>query len=433
MSSVNAARDRDFASAAQVGDAAPQPALYRFEARSVTGATLRGTVEASNERAAERLLTSCGLAPLVVSPAHRGRSRRPRWGAAELANFADSLAAQLRTGATIPSALKSIASAAAHSKLRACAAEIADDILLNGANAADAFRKHPEFFPESFCNALALGSHAGCEIKILENYRDATSRLAAAGRQMRQAAVYPAAVAAVAAVVVLAMLIWFVPAMQNIYDGLLGATGGQLPLPTQLLLAASDLIASVYGAAAGGVLFLTFVVIRRWARGTGRAAWQRRQLDLPKVGVVLRHFHAAQAARSMAMLAGAVPIKENIRETARAATNVVYAELLTHVHTFISDEGSTPAVAFRPFTDYMGADITSVCTSVEADGDYELHFTRYADELDARVSEQIERLTQLVQPLLIVLIGGIVGGIVIACYLPLFTLIGRLANPGGGH
>lgn len=432
MSSVNAAGDRDFISAAQVGDPT-QPAFYRFEARSVTGATLRGTVEAGDERAAERLLASCGLAPLFVSPAPRGRSRRPRWGAAELSNFADSLAAQLRTGATIPSALSSIARAAAHPKLRACADEIANDILLNGASAADAFRKHPEFFPESFCNALALGTHAGCEIKILENYRDATSRLVAARRQLRKAAVYPAAVAAVAAVVVLAMMIWFVPAMQNIYDGLLGATGGRLPLPTRLLLAASDFVVSVYGAAAGGALILALASLHRWARGPGKTAWQRRQLDLPKFGGMLRHFHAARAARSIAMLASAVPIKENIRETARAATNVVYTELLTHVHTFISDEGSTPAVAFQPFADYLGADITSVCTSVEADGDYELHFTRYADELDARVSEQIERLTQLVQPLMIVFIGGIVGGIVIACYLPLFTLIGQLANPGGGH
>lgn len=432
MSSVKAVRNRNFASATQV-EAEAQSAFFRFEARSVTGAALRGTIEATDERVAERLLVSCGLAPLVVSPAPRGRSRRPRWGAMELANFADSLAAQLRTGSTIPSALNSIARAAAHPKLRVCTAEIADDILHNGASAADAFRKHPEFFPEGFCNALALGSHAGCEIKILENYRDATSRLAAARRQMQQAAIYPVAVAVVAAVVVLAMMIWFVPAMQNIYDGLIGATGGQLPLPTRLLLAASDFVISVYGMATGGALVLAFISLSRWVRGAGKAAWQRRQLDLPKIGGVLRHFHAAQAARSMAMLAGAVPIKENIRETARAATNVVYAELLTHVHTFISDEGSTPAVAFQPFTDYMGTDITSVCTSLEADGDYELHFTRYADQLDARVSEQIEKLTQLVQPLLIVIIGGIVGGIVIACYLPLFTLIGHMANPGGGR
>lgn len=432
MSSVKAARNRNFASATQV-EAGAQSTFFRFEARSVTGAALRGTVEATDERAAERLLASCGLAPLVVGPAPRGRSRRPRWGATELANFADSLAAQLRTGSTIPSALNSIARAAAHPKLRAGAAEIADDILHNGASAADAFRKHPEFFPESFCNALALGSHAGCEIKILENYRDATSRLAAARRQMRQAAIYPVAVAVVAAVVVLAMMIWFVPAMQSIYDGLIGATGGRLPLPTRLLLATSDFIVSVYGAATGGALVLALISLHRWARGAGKAAWQRRQLDLPKIGGVLRHFHAAQAARAMAMLAGAVPIKENIRETARAATNIVYTELLTHVHTFISDEGSTPAVAFQPFTDYMGSNITSVCTSVEADGDYELHFTRYADELDARISEQIEKLTQLVQPLLIVVIGGIVGGIVIACYLPLFTLIGHLAHPGGGR
>lgn len=432
MSSVNTAGNENFAPAAPAGDTT-QPAFFRFEARSVTGATIRGTVEAGDERAAERLLASCGLAPLSVRAASRARSHRPRWGASELANFADSLAAQLRTGGTIPSALNSIARAASHPKLRACAAQIADDILLNGANAADAFRKHPEFFPESFCNALALGSHAGCEIKILENYRDATARLAAARRQLRQAAIYPAAVAAVATVVVLAMMIWFVPAMQNIYDGLIGATGGQLPLPTRMLLAASGFVTSFYGAAAGGALALAFVSLARWARGAGKAAWQRRQLDLPKIGGVLRHYHAARAARSMAMLANAVPIKENIRETARAATNVVYTELLTHVHTFISDEGATPAVAFQPFTDYMGADIASVCASVEADGDYELHFTRYADELDARVTEQIEKLTQLVQPLMIVVIGGIVGGIVIACYLPLFTLIGHLANPGSGR
>lgn len=413
--------------------------VFDFVALTAAEVEIRGYIDALDEESACQTLAASGLRLTRIKRSKGTRKKKRRgFGPADISRLAAALGAHRKSGRNWDQSLLEIARTSAHPKLKLAAARAADEIIFNGKEPHDALNLQ-KLLPESFINAIRIGLKSGKDVEMLEKMRKDYMRIANMLKQIRKASTYPAIVAAAAVIAFTLMMIFFVPAMKQIFEGMLAGGDTSLPWPTQLVVNISDIIASAYGVAIFAAIFTAIWGFFRWKKTeAGKLKWQRIQLEIPKIGPILRKYHAANAARSISTLYGAVSLTENIKETGNAMSNVVYKEIFDHIHSMLVGERSTvPPIdrAMAPFAYHLGYNITTVCSNARADGNIDFHFGNHADELDAHVTEQIDNLVEFIQPAFIVIICSVVGSILIALYLPLFELIGRMANAstGMGH
>lgn len=408
------------------------PPVFNYTATSAGGATLSGYIEGQDRESASQNLKAAGLRARAVGRGSSGRKRMSRkWGPGEQAKFAGQLAAHRKAGRTYDAAMLSIARTTSHVKLRKVAATVARDIQ-NGLTAEDAFAKFPDVFSRDLVTSIALGAGVGKDVETLELFKRIQEQMDETWRAVKKALRYPTSIAVVAVAAVVAIMVWFVPAIKNIYDSLLGPGRAELPLATRIVIGVSNTIVSVYGALIFAALCGVFVWLKAQLRTkAGREAWERLQLRMPKIGPIYRHIYASRSCYAISMMANAgVDLTNSFLKTAEGSANIVYTEIFMHIHK-VMQEGSTLADAFRPFMYHLGYDILSVCDSSETNGEVDKYFGEHAQALDTHVKESLEAFTAWIEPASIVTLGVIIGGILISLWSPLFILIGSLANANG--
>lgn len=417
---------------ARAAGASNVPPVFDYRAASAAGDVITGYIEGENRTAAERNLKESGLRALKLGRGAVGKKRMNRkWGPAEQAKFAGQLAAHRRAGRTYDSAMMSIARTTSHLKLRNVAEAVALDIQ-NGLTAEMAFKKHPEVFTADFIASVALGEGVGKDVETLEYFKRIQEQQDKTWRAVKTSLRYPSAVALIAVVAVVAIMIWFVPALKGIYESLLGPGRGELPMPTRVVIAISNTIASVYGVGILIALGAGYAWLKAQLRTeAGQKSWQRLQLKVPKLGPIYRHIHASRSCYAISMMANAgVDLTNIFLKTAEGSTNIAYREIFMHIHR-VMQEGASLGDAFRPFMWHLGYDILSVCDSAETNGELDVYFGEHAKDLDTHVNEELEAFTAWIEPAAMVTLGVTIGGILIALWTPLFTLIGTMANAGG--
>jgi len=292
----------------------------------------------------------------------------------------------------------------------------------SGASLADAMKKHPKAFDPLFTNMIAAGEAGGILDTILKRLATYIEKAVKLKGQVKSAMVYPVAVIVIAVVVVGVILWKVIPTFAALFAGL----GAQLPLPTRIVIALSDFL----------VNFMPFIIIGLGAIGYGfksyyATAGGKHQIDaitlkLPVIGLLMRKIAVARFCRTLStLLSSGVPILDGLDITARTSGNVIIEEAILQTRKSI-ERGETISAPLKE-TAVFPAMVTQMISVGETTGALDTMLSKIADFYEEEVDTAVAGLLTLLEPIMIAFLGGVVGGIVIAMYLPIFDLISQLA------
>ena len=292
-----------------------------------------------------------------------------------------------------------------------------------GASLADAMKKHPKAFDNLFTNMIAAGEAGGILDTILKRLATYIEKNVKLKAQVKSAMVYPVAVIVIAAVVVGVILWKVIPTFANLFAGL----GAQLPLPTRVVIALSNGLVRFMPFIIVGIVAAVFGFRAYYASESGRRVVDSVTLKLPILGVLMRKIAVARFCRTLStLLASGVAILEALDITARTSGNAVVEEAILTTRKSI-ERGETIAQPLKE-TAVFPPMVVQMIGVGEATGALDTMLSKIADFYEEEVDVAVAGLLTLLEPLMIAFLGGIVGGIVIAMYLPIFALIGELTG-----
>jgi type IV pilus assembly protein PilC len=294
-----------------------------------------------------------------------------------------------------------------------------------GASLADAMKKHPKTFDSLFTNMIAAGEAGGILDAILKRLATYIEKAVKLKGQVKSAMVYPIAVIVIATLVVGAILWKVIPTFAQLFAGL----GADLPLPTRIVIALSNGLVRYMPFIVVGMVALVFGFRAYYRTPGGRMVIDRVVLRMPVLGILMRKIAVARFCRTLStLLASGVSILEALDITARTAGNAVVEEGILTTRKSI-ERGETIAGPLKQ-TEVFPPMVVQMIGVGEATGALDTMLAKIADFYEEEVDVAVAGLLTLLEPLMIALLGGIVGGIVIAMYLPIFSLINQLT--GGG-
>jgi general secretion pathway protein F len=397
-------------------------ASFRFEASNAAGRIEQGLIEADSARAARSTLRARGLVPLAVDAIAAGRGarsalfRRRRFSESELAlatrQFSSLLAARL----PLATALAATIEGTEHTAMREVLAAVRSEVVA-GHRLADALGQFPLEFPEVYRATVAAGEESGDLAQVMERLADYIEERQALRGKILAAFVYPAVVTLVALTIVVFLMTYVVPQVVEVFR----QTRQVLPWPTRVLLAASETLRVgglwiALGVVAAGI------TLRRWLALPGpKAAWDALTLRLPVFGRMIRAVNTARFAATLAILTAAgVPLLRALEAARATLANTVLARAVADAISGVR-EGSTLSRAlgaskvFPPILVHLAA-------SGEATGELAPMLERAANNLSREVERRALLLTTLLDPLLILAMGAVVLGIVLAVLMPIIEI-----------
>jgi type IV pilus assembly protein PilC len=299
-----------------------------------------------------------------------------------------------------------------------------------GSTLAAAMARHPKTFDQLFVNMIEAGEAGGILDLILQRLSTYIEKIVKLRRDVVSAMIYPAAVIVIAIAVVAVIMIFVIPSFQSIFTGLLGP-GEQLPMPTRIVVGFSEFLAGVGGLVILGVIAATVTALRFYYRTPGG----HRRIDslllkVPIIGGILRKIAVARFSRTLStLLSSGVPILQSLEITARTAGNMILEEAIGKVRAGV--ERGESIVEPLKATEVFPNMVSQMIAIGEQTGALDAMLGKIADFYEQEVDSAIASLLTLIEPIMIGFLGVTIGSIVIAMYLPLFTLIGKMA--AGGH
>ena len=392
---------------------------FTYVARdSATGREVRSSVDASNESNAVAALLNRNL--MVVSIQEKiGKKGQTAGGSVPLSDlvvFTRQLATMIDAGLAMVQSLQALAEQTDNKVTRDTIRDITTRVE-GGDSFSDALQKHPRVFNRLYFSMVSAGEKGGLLAEILARlatYLENTQRLR---KKVKSAMMYPTVVTVVAIGITIFLLVKVVPVFADIFSSL----GGHLPTPTMYLIKVSNLLKNYFlyfvlgaGAIVGGWLYYI-------KTPAGRAFWDAKRIKLPIFGPIAHKICLARFARTMASLVrSGVPILDVLAIVQNTVGNVVMENAIKSAATDIErGEGISNALAKHPVFPTM---IIRMMTAGEQTGKIDAMLERVADFLDEEIENTLSGLTSLIEPLLIVFLGVVVGGIVICMFLPIFKL-----------
>ena len=398
---------------------------FAFAGRTADGGRVAGTRAAASMDAAVAALRDERIVVTRIEPAPaprrarrraRGRSVPPR----RLALFTRQLAVMTAAGLPLVECLDILSRQQEEPRFRETIVEVRRDVE-SGVGLAVAMARHPAVFDALYTNMIAAGEAGGvldAILKRLAAYIEATVRIRA---RVKSALTYPLAVVAISAIVVAAILWKVVPTFTALFEGL----GAVLPLPTRVVIAASDGIVVAAPLLLAGGAGIALATRRFYGTPRGRRLLDGVLLRLPAVGAILRKVEVARFCRTLGtLLTSGVPILDGLEIAARTAGNAVVSDAVLAARGSI-EEGESVAAPLEQ-TRVFPAMATRMIDVGEATGALDQMLEKVARFYDEDVALAVAGLLTLLEPVLIAVLGVVVGGIVFAMYLPIFDLISRL-------
>jgi type IV pilus assembly protein PilC len=292
-----------------------------------------------------------------------------------------------------------------------------------GMSLADAMKRHPKTFDPLFTNMIAAGEAGGILDTILKRLATYIEKAVKLQSQVKSAMVYPIAVIVIAAVVVGVILWKVIPTFANLFAGL----GAELPLPTRIVIALSNNLVRFGPFLIVGVFALLFAFRQYYATDKGRHVVDKLVLKLPILGPLMRKIAVARFCRTLStLLASGVSILEALDITAKTAGNAIVEDAIYTTRRSI-ERGETIAAPLKE-TAVFPPMVVQMIGVGEATGALDTMLSKIADFYEEEVDVAVAGLLTLLEPLMIAVLGGIVGGIVIAMYMPIFSLISELTG-----
>jgi type IV pilus assembly protein PilC len=402
---------------------------FAFTGRTRSGEVVNGERAAdSMENAVAALrreqLIITRIAPIKAktaagAPAKASRSSK-KVPAKNLAIFTRQFSVMIDAGLPLVQCLEILGSQEENKHFAAVIMQTRTDVE-GGAALADAMKKHPGTFDSLFTNMVAAGEAGGildAILKRLATYIEKNVKLIA---QVKSAMTYPIAVITIAALVVLVILWKVIPTFASLFAGL----GAELPLPTQVVIWLSNAVVKLMPIIVIGVGAGVYGLRQYYATNNGRHVIDRLLLQAPVLGLILKKIAVARFCRTLStLISSGVPILDGLEITAKTAGNAIVEDAIMSTRKSI-ERGETIAEPLKQ-TGVFPAMVSQMIGVGEATGALDTMLAKIADFYEEEVDAAVAGLLQLLEPVMIAFLGVVVGGIVIAMYLPIFSLISKL-------
>jgi type IV pilus assembly protein PilC len=397
-------------------------ALYTYRALDKQGEIIQDKLEGSGEMAVAHELRQQGLLVIDVKEQSVGQKDilEPfkRIKLADLVVFSRQLATMINAGLPIVRALYVLSEQTQNPKLKDVVVAVRKDVEA-GSSLSQVLEKQPEVFSRLYVEMVKAGEIGGILDGVLLRLADQLERDQDLRRKIRSAMTYPIVVLVFAILAASFMLIFIVP----VFAGLFQDLGGTLPLPTRITMAISDILTSIFGVFVYAGMALAVVMFLRWKKSeNGRKVWGRAVLRISaKIGDVVKKATLARFARTFATLSAAgVPILQAIEITATSSGNWVVEKALLKSKDAIRE--GIPI--YKPLEEepVFPPMVTRMIAVGEESGDIDGMLTKIAEFYESEVDAAVKALTSIIEPLMVVVVGSIVGAIVISMYLPMFEI-----------
>jgi type IV pilus assembly protein PilC len=402
---------------------AAQLTAYIWEARTRTGDVKKGVMEADSEEAVHNKLKLQQLQPVVVKkqPRQLSFSIGTGVGVNDIVIFTRLFATMIDAGLPIVQCLEILSSQSENKRFGKILAQVRANVE-GGLTLSDAMRRHPKVFDNLFVNLVAAGEAGGILDTILQRLSVYMEKAQKLRRQIRGAMGYPITVLCIATLVVTILLTKVIPTFEKMFKDF---GGGKLPAPTQFVIDLSFTLRNYLPYIIAGLIALgtALKLILRTKRG--RLAFDGMLLKLPVLGPVLRKTVVARFARTMGtLLASGVPILDSMEIVAKTAGNMVVCDGIMFVRARIS-EGKDLATPLME-TGLMPPMVVQMISVGEQTGALDAMLSKIADFYEEEVDVAVASMTRMIEPILMVFLGGIIGGLVIAMYMPIFEMAGNI-------
>ncbi|MBN1627462.1 MAG: type II secretion system F family protein [Deltaproteobacteria bacterium] len=401
--------------------------MYLWVAETKKGRKLKGELEAANEQIARAQLKKRNLNILKLKPKPKDIFEsipflQPKVKSKDIVIFTRQFSTMIDAGLPLVQGLNILSEQSSNPTLKIILKQVTKDVE-GGSTLAEALKKHPKVFDDLFVNLVAAGEVGGILDTILQRLATFIEKADDLKRKIKGAMTYPAVVVAIAIIVIAVILIFVIPVFQDMF----ASFGSALPVPTQFVVNMSDFMKSNFIW-----MILAFIVIgfayRQYRNSKGgRKTTDNLFLKLPIFGDLLKKTAVARFTRTLGtMLSSGVPILDSLEIVAKTAGNVVIEEIIYDVRSSIA-EGQTIAEPLSENDIFPGM-VTQMISVGEATGALDTMLNKVADFYDKEVDAAVDALTSMLEPLLMLFLGGSIGGLVVAMYLPIFSMAGAVGG-----
>jgi type IV pilus assembly protein PilC len=389
--------------------------IFAWEGKDKTGKTVRGELRAGGEAVVNVTLRRQGI--MVTKVRKKTYRSGKRIKDKDISLFTRQLATMMKAGVPLLQAFDIVGKGHANPSVSKLVLDLRADIE-TGTSLNQAFRKFPLYFDALFCNLVAAGEQAGILEDLLTRLAIYKEKTLAMKAKIKSALMYPISILAVAFIVTAVIMIWVVPAFKEVF----ASFGANLPAPTLFVMAVSEFFVSWWYVIFGGLALAIWLFFRTWKRSVPmQRAMDRLMLRIPVFGEVIRKATIARWTRTLStMFAAGVPLVESLDSVGGAAGNAVYADATRRIQNEVST--GTSLTAAMQNADVFPNMVTQMVSIGEESGALDAMLGKVADFYEEEVDEAVAALSSLMEPAIMVILGVLIGGLVIAMYLPIFKL-----------
>ena len=391
---------------------------YQYTARDAKGDLKTGTLEAATK---DDVMTQLRQKRMnVVKVEEQAKAKQKTGGSIAMRDiviFTRQFSTMINSGLPLVQALDILSKQTENKALSAVTRQVVFDVE-SGHTVADALAKHPKAFSDLYVNMVAAGEAGGILDTILMRLATFMEKNDALVRKVKGAMIYPGVIMSVAVIAVTVLLIFVIP----VFQGMFASVGLALPLPTRIVIGMSNILKGYWYLIGGGGYGLVFGIQRYYKTPNGRLALDKLMLHMPVLGDVLRKSAVSRFTRTLGtLISSGVSILDGLEITAKTAGNRVIQDAIMQSRASIAggDTISAPLAKSNVFPPM----VISMIAVGEQTGGLDEMLSKIADFYDEEVDAAVGALLSAMEPIMIVFLGVVVGGMVVACYLPIFDMI----------
>ena len=403
------------ATAQKLTPSAVKESIYAWEGKDKSGKTVRGELRAGGEAIVTVTMRRQGV--LVTKVKKKTMRSGRKITDKDISMFTRQLATMMKSGVPLLQSFDIVSKGHSNPSMAKLIQDLRGDIE-TGTSLNNAFRKYPLYFDPLFCNLVGAGEQAGILEDLLTRLAIYKEKTLAIKKKIKSALMYPMSILGIAFVVTSVIMIWVVPAFKQVFTSF----GADLPAPTLFVMAISEFFVAWWWAIFGGLGAAIYFFFQTWQRSTK----MQRTMDLlllkaPIFGTVIRQAAIARWTRTLAtMFAAGVPLVEALDSVGGASGNALYAEATKRIQNEVST--GTSLTAAMQNANVFPPIVTQMVAIGEESGALDSMLSKVAQFFEDDVDEAVAALSSLMEPLIMVILGVLIGGLVIAMYLPIFKL-----------
>ncbi len=402
---------------------------FNWEARNKSGQIQKGVMEADSVTLAETQLRRFGFTGISIKQESKGTAIKiPGFGGAkkvdtkDLVVFTRQFATMIDSGLPLVQCLEILSSQQENKTFKDALCKVKESVE-SGSTFADALAKHPKIFDQLFVNLVAAGEIGGILDTILNRLAAYIEKAMKLKKQVKGAMVYPLTILSIAVIVVGVILIFVIPTFAKMF----AEFGGELPAPTRMVISLSKFIQKYILVMIAAFFGLKYLIQKYYNTPAGRKQIDQLALKAPIAGPLIRKVSVAKFTRTLGtMVSSGVPIMDGLEIVAKTAGNKIVEEAIYSVRQAIS-EGKTMAEPLAACGVFPPMVVQMIAVG-EATGAMDTMLNKIADFYDDEVDDAVSALTAMMEPLLMVILGTTVGGLVVAMYLPIFKMAGAVGG-----